>query len=889
MNTETILRVFEQELARQRREPLSLIQASILRFFLESEFEQLSIPSLRYIASQINRSYSYTRDCASSLYSVIRSAFAVEEVSGQNCGRIVRQRCARIASLENHRLLGRGEELRELLKAIISDRRRLVCITGPPRIGKSYLAQYLEETLINEGHFRIAVWCPANNLQTIEDLYQSIVEQLGLDVKQPTVSTIASLTHLLSTSNCLVIVEKTDTLFSSEDASGRFQQVSQGYEEWLQSILDRAKLNSCVVLVCRQSPKCLQVSHDIFLELPLRGLNDEDAELLLTKERLECSESEKLRQLINFCGHNPGVLAAAAYKIQRLGTGRLDTFLDYPLMHEHADDDLWHQSLESLTENEKEVIGWLLLHPDERVMQRGNEVVVEGKDLLSVSVAIQSLRRRALVDVVDGTTYCFASEWLRHVAARYISKKLAIALHERDIEVLNQYPLIVPNAPLWRRQWLYQRVLEPIGKVWKKLDAAAWRETHRCEAINQMLDCIRAEESFNKGFAAGNLINIAVAMHISLSVLNVSNLTIRHADLSIAAAQSVNLNGCHLQTTALPISLYGELTAALSPNGETFAIGDKDGRLVCWRRRQDSYEIYRFSHFQTDAGKGIAITALTFGDDETLAIAAHQEVYRWWLGEENVRPRRLIGVSSAITSLTCCSEDYIAVGMKNGSIVIYNRTTSLSTELRQHAGSVIELVADPTPDSWRLISRGSGDRVIIWRNIGAMQPVFEQIFCEDYVFIREIWVNEEPLFAVLAGSRPYLQTYERQRTVLPLTQGVNRLRFSHNSAWIAALGREFVQIKKRNDLALETVIFHQGSIDDMALSNDGRWLLTQKRSASPHMVQVWDAAVGKTCFEIESKPLRRQEGLDDTQIQCQGCKGFTNAERDWLRSCGARL
>ena len=82
-----------------------------------------------------------------------------------------------------------------------------------------------------------------------------------------------------------------------------------------------------------------------------------------------------------------------------------------------------------------------------------------------------------------------------------------------------------------------------------------------------MLDAVRAQSDPSYGLAVGNLLNVAVALQVPLSELNLSGLAISHADLWSARLQGVNLSGCQLINSVLPTTLHGVLTAALSPDG----------------------------------------------------------------------------------------------------------------------------------------------------------------------------------------------------------------------------------------------------------------------------------------------------------------------------------
>ncbi|MBE9110675.1 hypothetical protein IQ273_14735 [Nodosilinea sp. LEGE 07298] len=879
LDAETVLNAFEAELAVRQVEPLSLLERVLLRSFLEREIDRSPAPRLGNMAKSMDKDASYIRDVASKLYKKVNAVVGLR-VNKQTCGKAVVEWYKQATRFDASQFFGRHQELQTLERQIIQGRRRVICIYGPPKIGKTYLVNQLCESLRNTAQFEQPIWCYATDLRNIESLYQFVSDRIGGNNASSTPAA-AALRALLDSEKRVLVIEKTEVLHDPATVDGRFKQDSACYEQWLWSLLDRSRLESCVILVCRVPPRCLLRQHDILFNYPLRGLDEASAESLLKQSGLSEQSPEELRRLSKFCGYSPGVLRAAAYKITESGSSSVNEFISSPLLSSHADDHDWLEAVRELTDQEHELMGWLLLHPWERIVESRGKLTLNGRPIKPSLSFMQSLRRRGLAETIDGA-YCIAMDWIRHVMTKHLLEGLVQALDNRDIHTLNHHPLIVPCAPLWQRQWHWQQLLKPLKDEWDSV----WSTVDKCKVINAMLDTIRADEVLKKGFATGNLLNIAVAIEADLKSLKIAGLTIRHADFSNARFYGVDLSECSFKDTVLPFPLHGNLAAALSPDGKTIAVGDEEGHLICWRREQDAYTPYRFRAFLNSQGERLPIVKVIFGDDETIAVVAGQEVYSWWLGNDEQQARLLMSILSEATCLACCYDmdnlNYVAVGMKDGQITVWDDLKDEKISLGHHHGEVSELVPDMNPDNRQLISKGIGDRILVW-DINTRRIV-KEIRYDDTQIVRTAWNNDSPYLAVYRGNCVCLLADGSQKQNLRSAEGLKQIRFSRDTNYLAALKAGEVEIYARSNSAfsLFKAISAQG-FNDMMLSNDGRWLLA-KRYEPPQLLQIWDTKTQAVAWQVEAQ-LSERTLLDPVKLQ--KCQGLRRPERSFWESYGA--
>ena len=877
---EDIINRFSQHLLNQGQTGLTDSQRAVLIACLLN-------PRCKYkdMAAQNGYTANSLRDAGSKLFGLVQAVLG-RRVKKATCGQVVRDWYEREIALKQDPLFGRESDLQRLLDAFNVEGCRLLCLSGPPRIGKTYLVSRLCQQLQTVETFEALIWCHASTLPTLDDLYQQVINYLGIAHSSTSLTATAGLMHLLETRKLLLVIEKTEVLHQPEALGGRFKPESTGYEQWLRILLDRHSWRSCVLLVCRVPPQCLRTSHDMLFHYPLQGIAARAAIALLEQRGLRDYPPSQLSQLAQFCGYSPGVLVAAAHKILTLGDRSLTEFLRYPLATADADDQLWMDAWKDLTETERQLMGWLLLYPDVVISRQSHAPGPPGPETRSWRSVIQSLRTRGFIDVDAAGAYFIHIEWLCHVTQHYLSKRLAIALHNEDIQLLGNHPLVLPQAPFWRRRRQWQYVLYPLADHLAEIHRQSWTIQYRKDKLNAMLAKSRAQPHLGHPYTVGTLLNMAAALQVPLADLNLQGLTISHADLGMANPQGMNLTDCELEHTVLPLPLHGALAAAIAPDGQTVAIGDQDGRLLCWQRRGHGFELYRFAQLPR-GDHAPRVAKLAFGGADMVAIVVGHQVYRWWLGDVQSQPVPVMTVTAPVTSLTCCRDDYVAVGLQDGGIVLWSELTDQTRELRRHAGRVQEVVANPEPYSDQLVSRGYGDRILVWNLCDPDSEPWE-IRPERYIFFGLTWQYSQPVAAAYVGSEWLLRWADGTTQPLPSQQQITLLQFSPNGDYLATRNPEAIEIRAMATLNQSTAINDRDLIHAIALSNDGQWLLTlgTKRPNQPHTARIWDVNAQQICWELTAHPPRADPA---EPINLGGCQGLTAPEQAYWRNYGAAV
>lgn len=825
------------------------------------------------------------KSAASDLFTIL-GEITGQDVAKATCGRVVRLWCQQARARQAANLIGREPDLEQLLAAI-EQGQRLICLNGPPRSGKSELVRALWRQLAvasaqSQG-FERHISCPVADLPTVDDLYQYVLAELAApSASPPAAGAETALTRLLRQHRLLLVMEKADTLNDPASLEGRFKPVSASYESWLSNLTERLDLQSCVVWVCRRQPHCLQSNRDWFFQHSLQPLPSAAAEAILQARGLRQTRAQ-LEQLAAFCGYNPGLLRMAADKIQTVYNNSIDEFLSSPFAVEHPEERLWQQTLNDLTLRERRLLGWLLLHPYEPLQGTAKEGTREGAgDLLTPlqRQALQVLCDRGLAQRDAEGRYALQSPWLQHLVAQQQALQLAAAVADDDLVTLDQHPLIAPEAPFGRRQWHWQQVLRPAAE---RLTADTnWGRSYWVSQLNALLDQLRqrpavAAPALSQGYAAGNLLNLAIALELPLELLNFSGLLIRHGDAwSSRWRGQLKVEASRFSTTLLPVFLASPLVMALSPSGKLLVVGDSAGRLLCWQRQGSSFQLYRFARLPA-AAEPLGITKLAFGSETMLAVGAGRALYRWWLGEAG-SPELLTLTPALIASLACRGDECVAAGLTNGQICLWQEMGDPQL-LQHHRRPVKQVVISDYSN--QAASIGYGDRVLFWE-LDNPQGVDETIG-NGQLFITAAWQQNQLLTASSTNGSHLLRLDGDDPRPLNFAVRHDKICFSRSGHYFAADSSSGVYVSPCDRASTHHCLRQVLEPKELAVSNDGQWLVSL--STGEATVQVWQVETGQLYWQLAALPAAAGRRWPYLEASSLAGAGLSEAEQAYWADC----
>ena len=275
----------------------------------------------------------------------------------------------------NTRIIGRHAAL-DTLSDAITGHCRLICVYGSPSIGKTQLVTALRQRLMginkDDSFFELELlWEKIDQGATIDDLYRDVRAAFSNDVVIDQLDAAAGLKQILCQQNqrLLLVIDKTDSIYNPNKSDASFKQddISQGFERWLQLLTQTYDLYSCVIWVARRRPSCLLVSSSHVHRQQLKPLQ-KDESIKLLQENLSKFPDQDLSELAEFCGRNPGVLRLTSLKMGEERYSSVSQIMDMPLRPEkYREDRLWIQALETLAAMEQHLLGWLLLPPSDSI------------------------------------------------------------------------------------------------------------------------------------------------------------------------------------------------------------------------------------------------------------------------------------------------------------------------------------------------------------------------------------------------------------------------------------------------------------------------------------------------------------------------------------------
>ena len=895
-DSQEIIAAVDSALQKRGEKQLTGAQKVVLQACLREQVGQKS-PSYNAMADDAGYSSKTLRTDGYKLFQTLGRIFG-KKVDKANCNVRVREWHRHKADLRDMAIFGRDDDLTTLLNTIGVHGKRVICLHGPPGIGKSYLVKALFQQVMDSsrGDFDSYFSYQAVDVPTVATLYRHVLEDLGEEPSSRGTSEGAGLTHLLRTRRILLHLNNVDRLFDPHYPDGRFREESCCHEDWLQSILDRTDFQGCLLLTSRLLPRCLNDNRTNLHRHSLEPI-DEEAALGLLEYASEDISLQLLRQWIPSCGHNPGILAAVVDKVSR-AVRRFDDFYSVLATVFHSMDTRWETYLSQLHRQEQLILGWLLLHPHIKFEWQDTDVYVNGQRSEIDPAVLTCLYDRKLIKLDAMGHPVLASDWIKYFVTRHQTKHLVETCFEQDqvdLSPLNQFPLTVAQSPLWCRQWYERWLIRPLGSRLTEHDqpTGSWSKINRVKRLKELLIQVVEHDVLRQGHVAGTLLNIAVGLQLPFTNLPFANVTLRNVDLSTTALTDFNVRNCHFVDCVLPVRLHGKLVAALSPDGETIAVGDAEGRICCWQRQTEEgfYQLFRFTRIKNQAGQALPIRKLAFGNDSMLGIVADQRVYSWWLGEVQ-DPEALMTIPERATSLACFADDYIAVGLEGGDIWVkeYLKDEPLSLRVRGseyqrgHTGPVRTLAIKPWENRVQLLSIGHGDRILLWNlqrpDASPKEDRRDRAIYYAMAFRTRGWV------AAFYRDDQYccLRLGKNSERHLPYDEPVSKFCFSANGDFFAVKKISGIDVYPI-DIEQRHTIPEESFPEYMLLSNDGRWLLSIAEEY-PYFVRVWDTQARKLCWELSAEPKPMNEtGRPD--ILFQDCRGLSAAETAFWSDYGA--
>ncbi|MEL6398511.1 MAG: AAA family ATPase [Cyanobacteria bacterium J06626_4] len=776
---------------------------------------------------------------------------------------------------------GRQPSLADLADWVINHHGRLLCLSGIPGVGKTWLAVKLAEQV--RPHFQQFVYRDLSDRALPSELLGDLLQELGNASDRPDslAERLDLLTQTLTQRKCLIVLDGIEAVYRPQMLAGTYDARFTDYREILDALASREH-PSCVVWVGRDLPRAaLPITGSGCRLFCVEGLDQAElSTLAFWPPELTATESDWQLLSHHYGGIPALILAEVAPRIASFGH-RLTACLDALQLETQLIQTYIETWLAPLSDVEWQVLTWMMLGQQPLSLQQISQYLNTSMALGAVeSLGDRGICHSRVEAGADAVWELALPELLSPYLRDRFLQAFATADEAQQWELLDHYPLLQANAPEMIRQWQRQALL---GAVSSLLEATYRRPAEQESFLRRALQASQApaQRAAAEGYRAGNLVNLAQYWQHSLVDIDFHSLQLRDADLQSDLFQGVSFAGADLQQTLLAKPMGQCPVIAINAHQNEIAVGDQDGRLLLWNRQNgrlqramltvtsairaiafsiDGYTLaegrqdgtIRLWDLQSEYGPELfantadeALTTLAFSPDKQLLVGGDEagNLYVWRLasGEQlhciaaHSAAVTAIAISPCSQFLLTCGEDCAAVEWQLAS---GEATQRFQGRLTSRLGTVAYLPGVP-PNSLRAVVIGRDEgQLVIW----------------DLTSERPLKVMQEPcdlfMTLTLSPNGRYLAASDISNTV---------------SVWEVDSRARLYQISATS-APVESLVF---SPDSRELMTGGDYMVQRWHAYSGQCLRIWrsDRHPAKK-LALATHPLRLLSYHDDQTVRC---------------------
>ncbi|MEZ4621676.1 MAG: WD40 repeat domain-containing protein [Caldilineaceae bacterium] len=458
----------------------------------------------------------------------------------------------------------------------------------------------------------------------------------------------------------------------------------------------------------------------------LPGLNHQAACQLLVSNGLNIDQQGVTQLVENYSG-NPLALQIVAGAIADFFGGDITAFQQEAEGIFDGIRLVLDQQFTRLSALERDILVWLAIEREAITVPTLRNNLLSPIGMGQLLEALHSLQNRSFLEprgagltlqnvIIEYTTEYLVEQVCQEIAADLLTKWQETHNESRGVapthpiihSFLNRFALIQAHAKTYVRQSQARLILQPlIERLMTRMD-----KTQLAAVIQQLLDTLRATD-VKTGYAAGNLLNLVLALQFDGSGFDFSALHLRQAFLQGMTLNNVNFRDADL-THAVFTNRFGLINSvAINPTQTLIAAGTGTGEIRIWHyaNRQLAVSI---------PGQQKPVWAVLFSPDgQLLASSDDQTVQLWQIevsGEQVMlnNRRTLVGHTSDVHALAFdpTGKTMASAGYDQSICVWDLESGTLLQRFTGHSGYIYSIAFHPDGG---LLASGSDDQTVrLW-------------------------------------------------------------------------------------------------------------------------------------------------------------------------------
>ncbi len=706
-------------------------------------------------------------------------------------------------------------EMEALNKCIVEDGCRVVVLCGWPGIGKTTLARKLVEDI--HKNFDNVIWRSLKIPRPLEEIMTEFIQFLSAPPKTRASfqnNKLSELIDCLKAKRYLLVLDDFESIMQINGA----RDYRKEYNELLRQISE-LEHKSCLLLISREKPKQIQEMQKQSV-IKLQGLNVEEIKSIFKKWGISGSDNNEWQELTEKSRGNPLILKYIAISIKDNSEENISEFMQSRAFTED-EKKLYDEKFNVLSKREQEIVYWLAINrePVTKEVLKNDLFNFDTNDC-ELRDNIASLNRHFLLENT-ALGYTLHSVLMDYVTDKFV-EKVYQEIKEGNLQLFKSHALLKTQAKDYIKSLQILFIIEPI--INKLLKEYQDPNTLEAELYNILLK-IRNKSQELIGYEAGNVLNLLTksSQKFNLEKRNLSNLTIRQADLQNVKLYHVNFEKSRFKDCKFSNSLGGILWVVFSPDNKFLAVADVNSRIHLWeisyakndRLILKPYFILERSDNRDDSeGHHGWIWSLRFSpDSKYLASAGDDKTIIIWDVKDRKIYKTLTGHKDTIRSLSFREDGILASASDDGDLKLWDIRNIESREC------IRTLSPDPNEARSRV------------RSV-SFDP-------KDYRFLASAGDDKIVKIWDITTGKCIQSLREHQDLIRTIT-------FSSDGQKLASAGHDKIVIiwgkdSKNRYRKINTLKGHQGLIRSVDFSRCGKFLVS---ASEDQTVKLWDASSG---------------------------------------------